>query len=71
VAVGRDCADVPPTRGTFKGGADCELAIAVSVTPAQAPARHEEFLRVARPVKARSERPNGTEAFYQQQQQQQ
>ena len=24
-AVGRDYADVPPTRGTYKGGADSEL----------------------------------------------
>ena len=46
VAVGRDYADVPPTRGTFKGGAESELAIAVSVEPTQAPVRHEEFLRV-------------------------
>lgn len=71
VAVGRDYADVPPTRGTYKGDAESDLSIAVSVTPAQAPARHEEFLRVARPVKPRSERPDAVEAFYQQQQQQQ
>ena len=37
VAVGRDYADVPPTRGTFKGDADSELAISVSVEPTQAP----------------------------------
>jgi transglutaminase-like putative cysteine protease len=32
VAVGRDYADVPPTRGVFKGNAKEELAIEVSVT---------------------------------------
>ena len=50
-AVGRDYADVPPTRGTFKGDAESELAISVSVEPTQAPVRHEDFLRVARPLK--------------------
>ena len=57
VAVGRDYADVPPTRGTYKGGAESELAIAVTVQPTQAPIRHEEFLRVARPIPAGGERP--------------
>jgi transglutaminase-like putative cysteine protease len=71
VAVGRDYADVPPTRGTYKGGADSELAISVSVQPAQAPVRHEEFLRVTRPIKPGSEKPTRAEQFYHQQQQQQ
>jgi transglutaminase-like putative cysteine protease len=70
VAVGRDYADVPPTRGTYKGGAQSELAISVSVHPTQAPIRHEEFLRVARPIKPGSEPPTKAEQFYQQQQQQ-
>jgi len=37
VAVGRDYADVPPTRGVFKGNsaARSELAVAVSVGPAK------------------------------------
>ena len=34
-AVGRDYSDVPPTRGTYKGGADSELSIAVSLEPTQ------------------------------------
>ena len=38
-AVGRDYADVPPTRGTYKGGADSELSIAVSLEPTAAPVR--------------------------------
>lgn len=39
VAVGRDYADVPPTRGTFKGKADTELAVSVRVSPSDAPPR--------------------------------
>lgn len=34
VAVGRDYADVPPTRGVFKGRADTELSVGVRVLPA-------------------------------------
>ena len=71
VAVGRDYADVPPTRGTYKGGAESELAIAVTVEPAQAPTRHEEFLRVARPMKVREDKMVSPEHQYHQQQQQQ
>ena len=37
VAVGRDYADVPPTRGVFKGNGDSELCVAVQVYPAEAP----------------------------------
>jgi transglutaminase-like putative cysteine protease len=40
-AVGRDYADVMPTRGTFKGQAMQEMKVAVHVTPADAP-RPEE-----------------------------
>ncbi|MGD0190995.1 MAG: transglutaminase family protein [Rhizomicrobium sp.] len=68
VAVGRDYADVPPTRGTFKGDAESELAISVTVEPAQAPNRHEEFLRVARPMKPQAAAAADT-AWQQQQQQ--
>jgi transglutaminase-like putative cysteine protease len=70
-AVGRDYADVPPTRGTFKGLAESELAIAVSVEPTQAPIRHEDFLRVARPMSAPAPTPSMPERLYHQQQQQQ
>jgi len=69
-AVGRDYADVPPTRGTFKGDAESELAISASVEPTQAPVRHEEFLRVSRPLK-QSEQGAAAERLYHQQQQQQ
>jgi transglutaminase-like putative cysteine protease len=71
VAVGRDYADVPPTRGTFKGDADSELAISVLVEPTQAPVRHEEFLRVTRPLKQTGHGDTAAERLYHQQQQQQ
>ncbi|HXJ03359.1 MAG TPA: transglutaminase family protein [Micropepsaceae bacterium] len=67
-AVGRDYDDVPPTRGTFKGDADSELAVAVTVEPTSAPVRHEEFLRVARPMSQTHEKQT-IERQYQQQQQ--
>lgn len=70
-AVGRDYADVPPTRGTLKGTAESELAIAVTVEPTLAPVRHEDFLRVARPMSAPQPTPSMPERLYHQQQQQQ
>jgi len=36
-AVGRDYADVPPTKGVFKGGASSELTVAVRVAPSDTP----------------------------------
>ena len=38
IAVGRDYHDVPPTRGTFRGVADEELAVAVATRPVATPA---------------------------------
>jgi transglutaminase-like putative cysteine protease len=35
-AIGRDYADVPPTRGLFRGEAKSELTVAVRVTPSEA-----------------------------------
>ncbi len=35
-AVGRDYADVPPTRGVFRGKAESELSVTVRVQPAEA-----------------------------------
>src|SRR5712691_4591859 len=37
VAIGRDYADVPPTRGVHKGEAESELSMMVSVSPVDAP----------------------------------
>jgi len=34
VAIGRDYADVPPTRGVYKGESQSELSVAVTVSPA-------------------------------------
>jgi transglutaminase-like putative cysteine protease len=44
VAVGRDYADLPPTRGVFKGGAGSTLTVAVDVTPSDAPEALEPIL---------------------------
>ncbi|MGB8910786.1 MAG: transglutaminase family protein, partial [Candidatus Sulfotelmatobacter sp.] len=38
VALGRDYADVPPTRGVHKGEAQSALSVAVTVSPSDAPA---------------------------------
>jgi transglutaminase-like putative cysteine protease len=43
VAVGRDYADVPPTRGIFKGSAETELAVAVRVSLADEPISEAEL----------------------------
>jgi transglutaminase-like putative cysteine protease len=73
VAVGRDYSDVPPTKGVYKGAAQGELAVAVKVTPRLAPDRHEDFLRIVRPMRAG--KPGAADAYEamqaQQQQQQQ
>jgi transglutaminase-like putative cysteine protease len=72
VAVGRDYGDVPPTRGTFKGDVESELGVAVRVEPTSAPVRHEEFLRVSKPMTSPSKAaPAPAQSYYQQQQQQQ
>ncbi|MBK7929947.1 MAG: transglutaminase family protein [Bryobacterales bacterium] len=68
-AVGRDYADVPPTRGIFKGAATSALSVAVRVTPSSSPAEDELQLTTIR-------QPNFSEtdmvaAASQQQQQQQ
>jgi transglutaminase-like putative cysteine protease len=44
VAVGRDYADVPPTRGVFKGGAGSTLTVSVDVGPSDAPTALEPML---------------------------
>jgi transglutaminase-like putative cysteine protease len=41
VAVGRDYADVPPTKGVFQGDATTELSVAVKVLPSEAPVPEE------------------------------
>jgi transglutaminase-like putative cysteine protease len=67
VAIGRDYDDVPPSRGVFKGPANGELAVAVSVTPGQAPRRRDDFLRVVRTSTRSVERADTPGAYSQQQ----
>jgi transglutaminase-like putative cysteine protease len=46
-AVGRDYADVPPTRGVFKGRAESTLEVGVKVMPTEAPIPDEDLLPAA------------------------
>lgn len=69
VAIGRDYADVPPSKGVFKGLAQSDLAVAVRVTPRAAPERHEDFLHVVRPM--RTTKPASEDAYEATQAQQQ
>src|ERR1019366_5417335 len=56
IAIGRDYADVPPTRGVYKGEAQSDLSVAVTVSPADTvspePAMPPFVVR-SRPVLAR------------------
>ena len=69
VAVGRDYADVPPTRGVYKGEAESELSVTVVVSPAEAPLPEE--MPPATVVRSRPLAVPGTFQYEQQQQQQQ
>ncbi len=73
VAVGRDYDDVPPSRGVYKGEADSELLVAVSVGRAKAAHVEPELTRPSARPKADAKRPRPDAAYreYQQQQQQQ
>jgi transglutaminase-like putative cysteine protease len=65
-AIGRDYADVPPTRGVFKGLAQSEMSVGVQVSPTEAPPPEEEMTRMTTWVA-----PAPVEDDSQQQQQQQ
>jgi len=65
-AIGRDYADVPPTRGVFKGIAKSELSVGVQVSPTEAPPPEEEMLPMTTWIA-----PAPVEDDQQQQQQQQ
>jgi transglutaminase-like putative cysteine protease len=41
VAIGRDYADVPPSRGVYKGDATSELSVSVTVSPSNRPLPEE------------------------------
>ncbi len=45
-AVGRDYADVPPTRGVFRGDAVSQLDVEVQVTTTSAPEEDDDFIPV-------------------------
>ncbi|KRB39968.1 MAG: transglutaminase family protein [Pseudomonadota bacterium] len=73
-AVGRDYNDVPPSRGVYKGEAESQLAVGVSVRRARAALTEPEFIRLAQPSFSRGGRrrgPVGSLVYDQQQQQQQ
>jgi transglutaminase-like putative cysteine protease len=77
VAIGRDYADVPPSRGVFKGEAESQLVVGVSVRRARAAVTEPEFLRAAKPAFAAGARRRASltalvdQQRHQQQQQQQ
>jgi transglutaminase-like putative cysteine protease len=66
-AIGKDYADVPPTRGVFKGVAQSELSVGVQVSPTEAPPPEEEMLALTTWIAP----PPPIEDDQQQQQQQQ
>ena len=69
VAIGRDYADVPPTRGVHKGEAGSELSVTVSVSPVDAPEPAD--LPAARVTRFKAPNANGTSDLDQLHQQQQ
>jgi len=71
VAIGRDYGDVPPSLGVYKGEADSQLAVAVSVGKARAALAEPEFLRMPRPNFAGGRRRGGHDDIRRQEQQQQ
>ncbi len=71
VAVGRDYADVPPTRGVFRGEAGSELAVLVTVSLPDSPIRPERVLPMNTWVATDAAEPEPFDYTQQQQQQQQ
>jgi transglutaminase-like putative cysteine protease len=69
VAIGRDYADVPPTRGVYKGEAQSELSVSVTVSPSDRPLPEEMMPSLA--VQPRSATPRSSFRLDQEQQQQQ
>jgi transglutaminase-like putative cysteine protease len=71
VAVGRDYDDVPPSRGVYKGEAESQLAVGVSVRRARQAFAEPEFLRMNKPAFAGGRRRPPTPGSIDQQHQQQ
>lgn len=72
-AIGRDYADVPPTKGVFKGDASTELTVSVRVSPSDAPPSPEPEMTITQDwaAIAASDAQVALEQQQQQQQQQQ
>jgi transglutaminase-like putative cysteine protease len=71
VAVGRDYGDVPPSRGVYKGEADSELDVAVSVARPRQAHIDPEFLPASRHFAHADPRRRRSDLFVQDDQQQQ
>jgi transglutaminase-like putative cysteine protease len=73
VSHGRDYADVPPSRGVYKGDAESQLAVGVSVRRTRAAMTEPEYMRLSRPnfVGGSRRRRDDLVRHNQQQQQQQ
>jgi transglutaminase-like putative cysteine protease len=69
IALGRDYADVPPTRGVFKGEAASTLRVGVHVARARFPAREEVVPTLALVTQDPGPEPDAAPAHDQQQQQ--
>jgi transglutaminase-like putative cysteine protease len=70
-AIGRDYADVPPTKGIFKGKSESHLAVSVRVALSDAPPPPEEVLPTPEDWQAAIAAADEAERLLQQQQQQQ
>ena len=70
-AVGRDYSDVPPSKGVFKGEAESELSVGVSVRRARAALSDPEFLRTSQAAAGRIQRRGPSSGLVQEQQRQQ
>jgi transglutaminase-like putative cysteine protease len=71
VAIGRDYGDVPPSRGVYKGEAESQLAVGVTVRRARAAIAEPEFMRLGAPNFVGGRRRASTAAMIDQQRQQQ
>jgi transglutaminase-like putative cysteine protease len=69
VAIGRDYADVPPTRGVHKGEAQSTLSVAVTVSPSDAPPPEQTTPTLV--IQSRPTYPRTTRLDHEQQQPQQ
>jgi transglutaminase-like putative cysteine protease len=71
VAIGRDYSDVPPSRGVFKGDAESQLFVGVSVRAAKTHPDEPEFMRLGAPAIAAARRRASSHALMDQHHQQQ